>query len=179
LALADAAGKTPRALKAIEAMFADADAGVRNNAHVAHFKVTEDLGVYVPHLLRITATADKNDPLLTDEQKAMRHLLSLSGGMRIYDLTRLRPDELSQELSAHLSHKEPRIQQCALRQLRALCITSKSSYRAVERLKLRDKLATMEAEEKDEETRRCATLALTALTEGPPETAPEVAKPLD
>jgi HEAT repeat protein len=178
-ALASACGKTPRGLNAIRRLFTDVDPSVRHNAQLAHFKLTGEPHDYVGHLLRVTASPDDDSPPETDEQRTTRELLQIAGAGLLYELTRKRPDDLAKELVTYLADEKPRIRQCALRQLRAMCVTSKSSFRAVEKLKLDKKLNEMAKGDGDEDTRKWATLAQNALSEGPPETAPEVPKPLD
>lgn len=58
-----------------------------------------------------------------------------------------------------------------------MCISSKTTFRAIDRLKLRKTLETMV--EKDENEKVCAWAAWVRdiLKEGPPKTAPEKLKP--
>jgi hypothetical protein len=57
--LGKAVGKTPKVLETLRKMFDDSEWTVRNNAHVTHFHLTDNMAVYVSHLLRTTADRKK------------------------------------------------------------------------------------------------------------------------
>lgn len=173
-------GNTPRVLKTLRQLFSDSDQMVRDNAHITHFQLTGDMGVYVPHLLRITATRKKGAEPKTKEEERERDLREVyvtTGAIRLYEQTRLRPHDLAKALVDNLSHKDAAIRQCALRQLRAMCINSKRSFRAVDRLKLHDRLDTMGVNDENDDVGIWALLVRDILKEGPPKAAPEELKP--
>jgi rRNA-processing protein FCF1 len=178
--LGKAVGKTSKVLKTLRTMFADSEWTVRNNAHVTHFQLTNNMVILVPHLLRTTADRKKRTEPETNEQRQKRQFqefCSLSVTIQVYEHSRLRPDDLAKALAANLSHAEPAIRQCALRHLRAMCIGSKTTFRAVNRLKLHKRLETISEKDENEKARFWAAWVRDILKEGPPKTAPEMLKP--
>ncbi|MBT4866978.1 MAG: HEAT repeat domain-containing protein, partial [Planctomycetaceae bacterium] len=96
--LGKAVGKTPKVLKTLKTMFADSEWTVRNNAHVTHFRLTDNMAVLVPHLLRTTADRKKPTEPETNEQRIQRQyreFYSLSGTIQVYEHSRLRPNDLA------------------------------------------------------------------------------------
>ncbi|MBW3542423.1 MAG: HEAT repeat domain-containing protein [Planctomycetes bacterium] len=174
-ALADAAGKKPQVLKTLKLMFTDSEPRVRNNAHAAHFQLTGDFDVYVPHLLRITTDFERKP----DGETTVTETLALVGAIRVYDLTRQQPKDLARALVANLAHAEPAMRQCALRHLRAMCISSKASFRAVAERQPEQKLEKMAANDEDAKVRSWAAWVRDILRDGPPENAPEQLEPLE
>jgi hypothetical protein len=178
--LGKAVGKTPKVLKTLRTMFADSDWMVRNNAHVTHFHLTNNMAILVPHLLRTTADRKKPTEPETKEQKLQRQhedFHSLSGTIQVHEHSRLRPDDLAKALAGNLSHADSAIQLCALRHLRAMCISSKTTFRAVDRLKLHKQLETVIEKDENEKVMFWAAWVRDILKEGPPKTAPEKLKP--
>jgi hypothetical protein len=181
-ALQHADGKSPKVRATLKHMLSDPELGVRNNAHAAFFQLTNDVHVYVSHLLQITVYRGKRQKPQTAAQKRRRDLedlLATLGAMKFYELTRRRPKDLATALIGHLSHSKPAIRKCALRQLRAMCISSKSSFRVVDKLKPHKKLEAMEKTDKDEDVRAWAWWVRDILKQGPPKSAPETLPPLD
>lgn len=177
-ALKDAVGKTPKVLETLKQMFADPEPMVRNNAYAAHFELTGNLDVYVPYLLRTTSDLKEPPQSETKAQKQLRELQTVRVAMHFYRLTRERPNDLATTLVANLSHAEAAVRQCALRNLRAMCISSKTSFRAVERLEPQEKLEAMAAGDASDKVRNWAAWVYDILREGPPKDAPEKLEPL-
>ena len=104
--------------------------------------------------------------------------MSYVGAMTFYNFTRDRPKPLAKELISNLSHKEPRVRQCALRQLRAICISSQESYRAVPKEQAQKAVAKL-FDDKNEKVSVWAHWVYSTLEEGPPPEAPQKLKPLE
>lgn len=181
-ALRHVGGKAPKVLATFKHLLSDSELSVRNNAHAAYFQLTDDMDVYVSHLLHITVDRGKRPKPRTAAQKQQREfedLLAIVGAMKLYELTRRRPKDLAKALIGHLSDPQPAIRRCALRQLRAMCIGSKTSYRVVVKLKPHMKLEAMETGDKDEKVRTWAAWVRDILKQGPPKTAPETLPELE
>ena len=173
--------KRELALKMLRALTNDPDEFVRHNAHVFHFKATKDRAYYVPYLLAYSSDLNPAHPTKTEEQKrdqARRELTKLGIAIFFYDLTKDRPKELAEELILNLSHEKAAVRQCALRQLRAMAISSQESYRAIPKEKAMKAVAEL-FDDKNEKVQGWAYWVHSILEEGPPNGTPEKLKPLE
>jgi HEAT repeat protein len=181
LVLPHVAGKTPDVKKKLKEMLDDRNEFVRHHAQIGLFKATDDFKSYVAYLLAYTSDLNAVQPTETEAQKrdqSRRVLIGFGTGIFFYESTRERPKELADVLIANLSHKEAPVRQTALRQLRAMAISSQESYQAIPKTKAQAEVAKL-LEDKIEKVREWAKLAHIALEEGPPPEAPKKLEPLD
>lgn len=177
--LAAAAGKTPQVKQALLKLEADSHHNVRHSAQQAYYLLTGDLNRYVEYLLHITRDRSEPAESKTEEQRAAEDSLSTLGSMTIFVLAGKKSDGLAKALIHHLDHKDAAIRQCALRQLRAMCVSSKSSFRAVAAQKPNGKLAKVAEKDQNETVRIWAGVVINLLEAGPPKDAPEKLIPLE
>lgn len=181
IAIGKAVGNTPEARAVIEPMFKDEELSVRHNAHVAHFRSTDDMAEWVPHLLKMTANRPPRprDPTPKEKQHGdLQKLLAIACVFEIYNLVQTRADEVAKHLLDNIDHKDLEIQLCALRQLRAMCISSKASFRALERQKPRGRLTRLELRSRNEKVQAWAWWVADLLRKGIPADLPDSLNPI-
>jgi HEAT repeat protein len=174
-------GKSPEAVKIIKALLDDPNEFVRYQAHLSHFNATEDFSTYLIYLLETTSDINQHGPLKPDEKdptKQFRFWRLHFSATKFYKFNLDRPQELAQELIANLSHKDVRVRQCALRQLRAMCISSHETYQVVLKAKPQARIQRL-LDDKNEKVQLWAYLAEKSLEDGPPPDAPQKLKSLE
>ncbi|MCA9069625.1 MAG: HEAT repeat domain-containing protein [Planctomycetaceae bacterium] len=180
-ALPALAAKSPDALKKLKQLMKHPNVMVQDFAHHGHFEATQDFGPYVTYLLLASADRPKEPaPKTPDQKQAEEHkdMCSVTAAMKFYHFSRTTPKKLANELLTNLSHEDARIRQCTLRQLRAMCISSHETYKAIPKNKAKKAVAKL-FEDKNEKVSNWAYWVDSLLDEGPPKDAPEKLKPLD
>lgn len=180
-ALGTLAANSPRAANELKRLMNDPDEGVKYNAHNAHFRATGEFRRYVTFLLRLHSTPHQDLPEETPSQKRKKEwteLAHLSTAIQFYTFNKDRPKELANELIANLTHKESGVRYAALQQLRAMCISSQETYKAIPKKKAKKAVADLFRDE-NENVSVWAYIVDSHLDDGPPKDAPEKLKPLE
>ncbi len=173
--------KSAEAMKILKTLLDDPNEFVRYNAHISYFNATEDISARITYLLEYTSQLNNTPPAITKAQKrdeSRRNLVYLGVAMYFYHLSRTKPKYLAKELIANLSHKDPRVRQSALLQIRGMCISSHESYDAIPKLKAKAAVSKL-LDDENEEVSTWASMAMQHLKEGPPPDAPQKMKPLN
>ncbi len=180
-ALRTAGANSPDALSALKKMLNDPDDDVKDLAYNGYFVVTDDMSTYITYLLASSSDLNEYPQAKTaaeKEKEKSRKGRLYGAAIQFYAFLRNRPRDLAKELVANLEHKDPRVRQAALKQLRAMCISSTESYQAIPKAEAQKKVAKLLLRDGIEKVRTSALLAHLALEEGPPPDAPQKVKPL-
>lgn len=173
--------KTSESIKILTPLLTDSNEFVRYEAQLSHFKATRDFSVFVTYLLRYTSRLNQSIPAKTEQEKKekkWRAFQKWSVATFFYRFAFHRPKDLAKELVEKLQEKDARVRQSALRQLRAMCVSSQESFQAIPKAKALKSVEQL-FDDKNENVSTWARLVHSILLDGPPKGTPEKMKPLE
>ncbi len=174
-ALARVASDSPDAMKTLKKLMEDPAENIVNLAHQSHFEATNDFPYYVKYLLKSSSSLNAYPPATTDIQKRNetgRAYRLVGVAMKFHNFAEHRPKDLAKALIENLSHKDARVRQSALLQIRGMCIASHETYQAIPKAKAQTEIQKL-FEDKNEKVRSWAYLAYSCLEDGPSQDAPK------
>jgi beta-aspartyl-peptidase (threonine type) len=138
------AGKDPAAMAALrKAAASDKNLGVRNNAHVALWKVSKDLFVLVRFRLEVLGSVKRereNDSPEAQLERTHTNLIVIGSVMQLAEFATERPRELAEVLLKLVRDGSPVIRAMAARNLGVMARNNPRAWKILEKLKILEEL---------------------------------------